>query len=396
MVSARTLDDLRARPHPHVLAVHDHAELDGARVWVTAVTPGESLRQMLSRACHTRAAYPVGEAARMVQSLCAGLAHLRGGDLSRAPVDALDARQGADGMVLQSPWAGDAPGPTLVLGRARLSPKIHGAAPEVLRGRPGDARAEVWSLGVALYEAVFAEPAFPGPSDIDQLSRVLAGDVPARLGPSALGSPSLLAALRKALATDPAQRFESPAALGAALDPLATHPPDAPVYRSDPRASLAAAADAQDLPRAAALLCAAPDLLDPSLARWLWRRLAAPLLDALRDGRVELHDAVLTVLLRGVIVADLRVLRADARTRLGARGLLDAICDETDVPAAQGPRRVRVGLLEVEACARPWTSLQVTDDPAVRRCDACAQTVTAVQGLGALSAGGRCVMWREG
>jgi hypothetical protein len=101
---------------------------------------------------------------------------------------------------------------------------------------------------------------------------------------------------------------------------IAAFAPAPPVYRTDPRAALAAAADAQDLPRAASLLCATPELLDDGLARWLWRRLAAPLLDDLRDGRVEIHDAVLAVLLRRVIAADLRTLRADADALTTATG----------------------------------------------------------------------------
>jgi hypothetical protein len=110
---------------------------------------------------------------------------------------------------------------------------------------------------------------------------------------------------------------------------------------------------------------------------------------------VEIHDAVLAVMLRRVIAGDLRALRADDRTRLGARGLLDAICDDVDLVAPQWNRRVRLGLIEVEACARAWASLRPTDDPAVRHCDACAQDVTEVRGVGALSAAGRCARWRD-
>lgn len=391
----RALEALRARPHPHVLTVFDHDELDGATAWVTAAAPGEPLRQVLRRACHTRAAYPLGEAARLVRELCEGLTHVRAGDLTRAALDPLDASLGVDGMVLLSPWGWGVPHPTAVLGRVRVAPQVHGAAPEFIRGERTDARAEVWSLGVALYEAVFAEHAFPGDSDVDRLMRVLSREPPARLRDPAGVPPALFAVLRGALAFDPAQRFASPDALAVALDPIAAFAPAPPVYRTDPRAALAAAADAQDLPRAAALLCATPELLDDGLARWLWRRLAAPLLDALRDGHVEIHDAVLAVLLRRVIAADLRALRADARTRLGARDLLDAICDDADLPAPQWDRRVRLGLLEVDACARAWESLRPTDDPAVRHCDACAQTVTEVRGVGALSSAGRCARWRE-
>ena len=76
---------------------------------------------------------------------------------------------------------------------------------------------------------------------------------------------------------DPAQRFASPDALAVALDPIAAFAPAPPVYRTDPRAALAAAADAQDLPRAAALLCATPELRDDGLARaWVYGRQGEP------------------------------------------------------------------------------------------------------------------------
>jgi hypothetical protein len=392
----RGIDALRTRPHRHVAQVRDVGVVDGAAHWVTDIAPGEPLGRALNRARHTRAPFSIADAARRVRELAAGVTHLRATGTHRGHLDLLDARQGPEGMLLVDAWRLAAEPVGAFTGRSAIAPAVRALAPEVIRGVAWGAPADVWSLGLVLYESVFAERAFRGDTFVEEIMQVVTA-APPRLDTPGPLPPGLVSVLRAALSKDPALRPPNPDALALALAPFAADTsPAAAVYRVDPRAPVAAAAAAQDLPRAAALLAATPALCDGSFAKWLWRSLAAALVDALRGGDLDEAAVVLLSAVRDVARADLRALRADTRLPGDAHALLDALVEATDPVVAQGPRRVRVGLLEVETCPRAWESLRETADPSVRRCDACGEDVTRAQGdgLGALAAGARCVHWR--
>jgi serine/threonine protein kinase/tetratricopeptide (TPR) repeat protein len=104
-------------------------------------------------------------------------------------------------------------------------------APEQLRGEALDARTDVFQVGAVLYELLAGCPAFPGASPFERIASVmLAGpdlDIPAL----ATLPRDLRAALRRALARDATERYESAASFLADLEDLAdgrlmTKPPN--------------------------------------------------------------------------------------------------------------------------------------------------------------------------
>jgi len=115
-------------------------------------------------------------------------------------------------------------------------------APEQLEGAPGDASADVFALGVLLFEMVTGVHPFAGPSTFKVMHRVLlqAPPRPSELAPE-LGLPATLEALlARALARRPADRFADPAELGkmlalvrrasgALLAPAPAHPKASPI-----------------------------------------------------------------------------------------------------------------------------------------------------------------------
>ncbi len=96
---------------------------------------------------------------------------------------------------------------------ASIKGKYAYMAPEQARGEPVDARADVFSLGVVLYELLAGVNPFRAASDYETLQRVRVGRAP-DLGEVASEVPAELAAIvSRAMASKPAARFETAGAM---------------------------------------------------------------------------------------------------------------------------------------------------------------------------------------
>ena len=134
---------------------------------------------------------------------------------------------------------------------------LHYLAPEVLRGDVADARSDLWSLGVVLYQMASGAQPFRGVTEIELGAAILhtpPEPLPARV-------PAGLAAIvDRCLAKDPAQRYRQAGEIRAALEGLV----------SGGHAGVSPAAQGRSRPRVA----------QPRQA-WLWAAAAAlPLLAA--------------------------------------------------------------------------------------------------------------------
>ncbi|MBX3274596.1 MAG: protein kinase [Sandaracinaceae bacterium] len=105
-------------------------------------------------------------------------------------------------------------------------------APEQARGRPVGPATDLFALGVVMYEALAGRRPFEG-DNYHALMFAIVEQRPAPLGDAV--PPALAAIVERAMAKDPAERFESAAAMRAALDALgpleeaATSPDAAPI-----------------------------------------------------------------------------------------------------------------------------------------------------------------------
>ncbi|PRQ03414.1 Serine/threonine-protein kinase PrkC [Enhygromyxa salina] len=97
-------------------------------------------------------------------------------------------------------------------------------APEVLRGEPGDVRADQWSFCVALWETVEGVLPYLGATTLALLESIT-DDEPFSPRSAAEVPAKLRAILRKGLSADPRERYPSMAALVDALDELIEEPP---------------------------------------------------------------------------------------------------------------------------------------------------------------------------
>ncbi|MFN2565910.1 MAG: protein kinase [Gemmatimonadaceae bacterium] len=299
--------------HPHILPLHDSGEADGALFYVMPLVEGETLRERLRREVQL----PVGEAVRIARELADALdyAHRHGvvhRDVKPENVLLADGHALVTDFGIARALDAAADGGLTETGLAVGTPAY--MSPEQASGeRRLDGRSDVYSLGCVLYEMLAGEPPFTGPSAQAVMAKRLAHD-PLPVRATRTGIPAVLeAAVAKALARVPADRFvtagELRDALGAATEPASREPRRAPLNRRTAAAiagaGLAAVAlAAVVLPRLGGsdtldenLVAVAPfEVFSPEFA--LWREGLVDLLSRRLDGAGPLHTVPPTIVIR--------------------------------------------------------------------------------------------------
>jgi len=92
-------------------------------------------------------------------------------------------------------------------------------APEQFRGRPADARSDIWALGVMLYEMASGVRPFQGNTGFELISAIM-NQPPPSLPPGPGGAPPawLRSVIERCLEKDPARRYQSSDEVRAALE----------------------------------------------------------------------------------------------------------------------------------------------------------------------------------
>lgn len=210
--------------HPNIVAVYDWGETDETTYLVMELVVGMSLRDVL----RMRGRLTAREILSLIGPVATALsaAHDRGmihRDVK--PENVLLAANGtvklADfGLARAAAESGSTFGSDVIVG----SP--HYVAPEAVAGAHLDARADVYSLGVVLYEAIVGETPFQGETPTATALQHIANEVPRPSRGIAGVSPALDALVVRATATDPEDRFADGWELAQAL---AAAVPEGPV-----------------------------------------------------------------------------------------------------------------------------------------------------------------------
>ncbi|MEO7094637.1 MAG: serine/threonine-protein kinase, partial [Polyangiales bacterium] len=218
--------------HPNLVAVLDAGEHDGYDYLALEYIHGASLRTLMQPAAVTTdgavRALPLAVALSIVIEVARGLheAHeLAAADgtslgLVHRDVSPNNILLGADGTVKLADFgiAKDTRVSTL---SGSMRGTVTYMAPEQCRGHAFDRRADVFSLGVILFELVTARRLFWADNDVASLHKVLSGVIP---DPRVLVpgiAPELAAILVSTVAADPDARFATTAALADELEAYA-------------------------------------------------------------------------------------------------------------------------------------------------------------------------------
>ena len=206
-----------ALSHPHICAVHNVEEAEGFAFIVMEHVSGRTLQALAGRALPAPQVQRYGiQIARALDHAHAhGIVHrdLKGANIMITDED--------DVVVLDfgiAAQTGEQRGRGLTSTLADTSDRagtIAYMAPERLRGSPGDARSDIWALGIVLYEMAGGAMPFVGETPfavsaaiIDQPAQPLSESVPA----------PLRRMIDRCLQKDPARRYQTAGEVVAALD----------------------------------------------------------------------------------------------------------------------------------------------------------------------------------
>jgi serine/threonine protein kinase/Tol biopolymer transport system component len=218
LLEARTASAL---DHPNVCTIHEIGETDEDQLYLAmACYDGETLRRRIERG-----PLPLDEATDVAKQVAQGLAKAHRQGIVHRDVKPANVMLTADGVVkiLDFGLAKLAGTASLTrLGTSLGTPAY--MSPEQARGEEVDARTDVWSLGVLLYEMIAGRRPFPGDNDQAVLYGLL-NETPKPLSSLRVDVPSELERIvTRMLAKDPAERYPSMAEVIADLRKLRNEP----------------------------------------------------------------------------------------------------------------------------------------------------------------------------
>jgi Tol biopolymer transport system component len=243
---AREAHAVSALNHPNILTIHEISEFENTHFMVTEYVEGETLRQRMkpvSEPALTPRIKPAEAVAYAIQIAAALDAAHQAGIIHRdiKPENVMVRRDGIvkvldfglakllerdEGGRMKDEVSADlhplsfiphpSTSPGLVLGTPRYM------SPEQARGEKVDARTDIFSLGVLLYEMIAGRAPFVGATPSETIAAILRDDPPELSETNPTISPQLARIVRHCLEKQPELRFQSARDLGFALEALST------------------------------------------------------------------------------------------------------------------------------------------------------------------------------
>lgn len=204
--------------HPHVCTLYDIGRQDGTDFLVMEFLEGETLEQRL-----TKGALPLEQTVHYAAQIAEALAKAHKLGITHRdlkPANVMLTRSGAKlmdfGLAKQSGLAPSAAALTeMTMEESKLTTEgsIVGTfqymAPEQLEGKEADARTDIFALGELIYEMATGRAAFSAKSRASLIAAILTTDPPSITQLQPLTPSALERIVKKCLAKDPDERWQS-------------------------------------------------------------------------------------------------------------------------------------------------------------------------------------------
>ncbi len=211
--------------HPHVVTVFDAGETDGRPYVASRYMPGGDVETLLAQA--DGSGLDPARAIAIAVDVCRALGHAHGRGIVHRDLKPANVWLAEDGGARLGDFGLAA---TDRRSREEVEGMLVGTVaylpPEQALGRASDARSDLYSLGVMLYEMLTGQPPFPGDDAVAIISQHLNSEPlpPSRHVPDL--PPALDDVVLRLLAKTPGDRPEGAAAVGRELRDLDTTAPD--------------------------------------------------------------------------------------------------------------------------------------------------------------------------
>ena len=164
--------------HPNILTIHEIGQIDSRHFMVTEFIEGETLRRRMAKAQMN-----IPDALRIASHIASALAAAHAAGIVHRDIKPENVMLREDGIIkvldfglakLTDSKTGEAEAMTLVkTEQGMVMGTAHYMSPEQARGLPVDARTDIWSLGVVLYEMVGGRVPFEGHTSSDVIAAIL-------------------------------------------------------------------------------------------------------------------------------------------------------------------------------------------------------------------------------
>ncbi len=193
--------------HPNVVNIYDVGEQDGTYYIVMEYIDGKSLKELITE----KGKLPVNEAVQIARQICEALVTAHKNKIIHRDIKPHNILLTRDGRVKVTDFgiAKAVTAATVTYDNNVVMGSVHYFAPEQAKGGLAGAKADIYSLGIVIYEMLTGEVPFSGETPISVALQHLQENIKSPVEINSEVSPSLEKIILKAAQKDPASRYES-------------------------------------------------------------------------------------------------------------------------------------------------------------------------------------------